>query len=237
MTDPDNPGLKAARSRYARSSALLAERAGRLDAAAMMAVLRDHGEAGARPDWHPRAVRGVDICAHAGEKDRLAQSVGSLVCDLRDGAAVHWVTGTSAPCTGIFKPVFMDTGLPDLGPQPGDEHDPATLWWRHETLHRALLRRDGPWWEFAEERDTLEQSFIGRAEAALAADTAERKRVSEQCWQEATAAETRWLNALEGSAVLPIRPTAYLRSWDKHDGLAGMAAPAAGRVAAITPPD
>jgi dipeptidase len=225
VTDPDNPGLAVARSRCARSTSLLAERAGRLDVLALMAVLRDHGEDGARRDWHPQDVRGATICMHAGDGRRGGQSAGSLVCDLRDGAAVHWVTGTSAPCTSLFKPVFIDAGLPDLGPQPGDRHDPATLWWRHEMLHRALLRGDAPWPGFAAERDALERGFAARAEAVLAGNTADRRHVTETCWREAAAAEARWLRALQGCNAGSMRRPAYLRSWEKHDGLAGIQAP------------
>jgi hypothetical protein len=209
--------LAVARSRCARSAALLADCVGRLDAAAMMAVLRDHGEAGAHAGWHPRQVRGGTICMHAGAGRRTGQSVAALVCDLRDNAAVHWVTGTSAPCTSIFKPVFFDSGLPDLGPQPGDRDDRATLWWRHEALHRARLGADGPWPGFAAERDALERTFIARAGAALAATTAERRRVTLACWREAAAAEARWLAAVPAA---PARRGPYLRSWAKHDGLA-----------------
>jgi secernin len=227
MTDPHHSGLEVARSRYARSTSGLAERAGRLDAAAMMALLRDHGEDGTRPHWHPEDVVGGTICMHAGDGRRRSQSVGSLVCDLRDGAAVHWVTGTAGPCTGIFKPVFIDAGLPDLGPQPGDLHDPATLWWQHEVLHRAMLRSDGPWSKFAEERDALERTFMARAEAALSADTQQRRSVTQQCWREAIEAERRWLDSLKGRNAPSMRRRAYLRSWEKHDALACMAASAA----------
>jgi hypothetical protein len=56
---------------------------------------------------------------------------------------VYFVTGTAAPCTSIFKPVWLDVGIPDLGPQPAGTYDPATLFWQHERLHRATMQDYG----------------------------------------------------------------------------------------------
>jgi secernin len=220
VANQENPGLGVARDRQGRASERLARHAGRIDATAMMAILRDHGADGERADWHPQDVAGGTICMHAGDDRRRGQSVGSLVSDLRDGGSIHWVTGTAAPCTGIFKPVFLDSGLADTGPRPGDRYDERTLWWRHEALHRALLRGDGAWAAFAAERDAMERDFAVRAAAALAADTATRSRVSEACWREAAAAETRWLRAAAGRNTPSSRRGTYLRSWDRHDRLA-----------------
>lgn len=40
---------------------------------------------------------------------------------------------------GAFKPVWLDPGLPDLGPEPGRYYDDASLWWRHKRPHRGVL--------------------------------------------------------------------------------------------------
>ncbi|MCC6717041.1 MAG: C69 family dipeptidase, partial [Acetobacteraceae bacterium] len=142
VTNPDNPGLSGAIGRCARATQLLARQSGRIDPAAMMKNLRDHGAAAeGNAGFHPQQIDGVTICMHAADGTRRGQSVAAMVSDLGEtgdgkAGAVHWVTGTSAPCTSIFKPVFLDAGLPAQGPRPGDRHDPATLWWRHEQLHR-----------------------------------------------------------------------------------------------------
>jgi len=49
------------------------------------------------------------------------------------------LTATSAPCTSIFKPVWLDSGLPSLGPLPTAIFTEGAFWWQHETLHRAIL--------------------------------------------------------------------------------------------------
>ena len=65
------------------------------------------------------------------------------------------------PCTSVFKPVWLGTDLPDTGPTPVGSYDEATLFWRHETLHRATLRdyatRSAL---YRDEREGLERRFI-----------------------------------------------------------------------------
>src|SRR6185437_9786522 len=92
------------------------------------------------PDWHPQNAPLRTVCMHASDADRGGQTVNSMVSELRGGSAVHWVTGTSAPCLSVFKPVLPGVALPPQGPRPTDRCDPATLWWRHEQAHRGMLR-------------------------------------------------------------------------------------------------
>ena len=156
---------------------------------------------------------------HAADGPRRGQSVGSRVSDLRGTGALHWVTGTSAPCTSVFKPVFVADGLPEQGAIPGDGFDGETLWWRHEVLHRALLT-DYPaaMAEIGPERDALEAGFIARMAPLIAAPGAERHRAVAACWREAAAAEAGWLRRIAGRAA-PRR--SYLGAWRRHDRLAG----------------
>lgn len=226
VTDPDNPGLAGARSRCTRATSLLARHEGAIDSLRMMANLRDHGAAAeGRPAWHPQELTGPTICMHAGDGSRRGQSVGALVSDLRDSGAVHWVTGSSAPCMSVFKPVFMDAKLPAHGAIPGDRADAATLWWRHERLHRGALLGDyaGLMAEIASGRDALEARFRDQVEAVIggsgAAAIRARQRVVLQCWREAERAEARWLRRLPRFTATTIRP-AYRRAWDRFDSLA-----------------
>lgn len=222
----ENPGLSGARGRCARATELLGRQEGRIDAAAMMANLRDHGGvAEGRADFHPHQIERVTICMHAGDGTRRGQSVGAMVSDLRAGGAVHWMTGTSAPCTSVFKPVFVDAGLPPQGRLPGDRNDPETLWWRHEALHRAMVQGDyaaAMVW-FRPERDALEAEFRARAEEVMALPgiegTKARRRVAEACWEEAAVAEAKWLARAGKLACSDVRP-AYRRAWSRFDKLA-----------------
>ena len=104
----------------------------------MMAILRNHKKPGVDPSytWLNGAMSAP--CMHAGGLATGSQTTGSWVSELTPNQCRHWVTGTAAPCTSLFKPVAVDQHL-DLGPRPEDRFDPATLWWRHEVLHRAVM--------------------------------------------------------------------------------------------------
>jgi secernin len=116
-----------------------AERAGGV--ADMMALLRDHD--GEQPAYSP--LRGaLAPCAHAGGLVVNTQTTASWVSELTPGSLRHWATGTAAPCTSPFKPVAVHEPVA-LGPEPTDRADGASLWWRHERLHRRALRDPRRW--------------------------------------------------------------------------------------------
>lgn len=212
VTNPENPGVAGARARCGRSSGRLAKAAGRLDVAGMMAILRDHGSDS--PIGHPQDIAGGSVCMHAADGARRGQSVGSLVSAIGAGSALHWVTGSAAPCTAVFKPVVLADGLPEQGVRPGDQYEPESLWWAHEALHRALLTDYAAAMpDFSSERDALESGFIARMASPDAVVVA-------QCWREAAAFEADWLRRLQGRDRL--RP-AYRASWARFDRLAGAA--------------
>ena len=218
VTNLENPGLAGAQQRCTRSSELLTADAGRLTPAHMMAILRDHGRT-TGPDFHPQDIIGRSVCAHGSTARGGGNSVSSLVSDLRADGAVHWVTGTSAPCLSIFKPVFFQDGLPDQGPMPGDKFDGETLWWRHEALHRAALADYSDFMAgFAPVRDALEASFAVRIEAVRGERSAVRRRVVDECWREAAQFEAQWLSRAQGRSKLR---SAYRAGWMHHDRLAG----------------
>jgi secernin len=98
-------------------------------------------------------------CVHAGGLAAGSESVASWVADLSAGGSTHWVTATSAPCTGLFKPVTVDHPV-DLGPQPTGTFAPETLWWSHERLHRRVLKDPHLYGSFVPERDDVEHRWL-----------------------------------------------------------------------------
>ncbi len=198
------------------SDALVADR-GNLDVTAAMRLLRDHGE-DAGPDWTPaRGVTGQTVCAHAGFGPiRVAQSTGSMVSHVTADDITVWLTGTSAPCTSVFKPVWFEGGLPEQ-PRPGKRFDQQSMWWRHELLHRASLRNyPGRMASYGKLRDDLEAEFLAGAE------TRDRAAFTRQCFEAADAAEREWLDAAR-DVPAAATPRLYRRAWQKWDRLAGMA--------------
>lgn len=212
LIDEARDAVSFGRGRCARGQALMDRAGDALTPAAMMAILRDHGEAG---DWTPANTVGRTICMHAAQGPRRSQSVASMVSEVGADRAVHWVTATSAPCTSLFKPVLFAAGAPPVGPGPTDHYDDQSLWWRHERLHRALLADHAAGMALiAAERDALEAGFRVRIDGAD-----DLKSAVAACWREAGEAEVRWAAALQ-----PARPggSAYARSWGRLNGVAGM---------------
>ncbi|MGC1375760.1 MAG: C69 family dipeptidase [Anaerolineales bacterium] len=206
-------------SRQCRVTDLLSARRGGITAANMMAYLRDHGS-DAKPNWTPTlGLTNSDICMHAGFGPvRNGQSVGSMVSRLTPETQTHWLTGTSAPCTSIFKPVWLDGGLPDIGLTPQGKHDSATIWWQHENLHRAVLRdyatRIGV---YQAERDALESEFVRAEQEMRTRSAAERAAFTAHCFASAAEAESGWLERVQAAPVSKNLPVLFKAAWKKHN--------------------
>jgi dipeptidase len=213
------------RQRCQRSQQLLKAK-GREDSIfAVIATLRDHGEnveaGGFKPD---RGLFNYDICAHAGFGPvRATQTTGSLVAYMHPQHPVYFMTGTAAPCTSIFKPVWVDAGIPDLGPQPTGTYDPAALFWQHERLHRLTMQDYSRRLElYREERDQLEARFVRGALELASAPGDERLAFSKRCFDEARAAEELWLERVSKAAGSSRLSWHYNRAWKQFNQQAEM---------------
>ena len=120
---------------------------------------------------------------------------------------MHWVTGTSAPCTSVFKPVRV-ADRPEVDPEaaPDNTYDPAYRWWRHERLHRLALRdHAASLARFVAERDRMEAAWIADPPPA------------EEAFETADAAEERWLADLRAADLPDRRPAWLRRQWNRTD--------------------
>lgn len=153
--------FSASRRRRGRSAELVNAGKGSLTVSTAVRILRDHHDQDYRPAAH---FLGNRICAHAANKlaRNATQATGSLIARLSADHHTYFATGTSAPCTGIFKPIwFNQNTLPDMGPAPDAKYDSESLWWSHEKLHRAvLLDFSDRVRTFKKERDEMEQAWI-----------------------------------------------------------------------------
>ena len=212
--------FSASRKRQACTMNLLRSAHGKLNVSGAIKILRDHGGDTYRPDSHLWYDR---LCAHAANPITRfgVQSTGSMVAHLRGDQHTYWATGTSAPCTGIFKPLWFENDVvPDIGPLPTGKYDPSSLWWCHEKLHRLVLA------DYAQRinmyhdaRDKLEAHFQDRTLNAL----------PEACWQisqtafrDSRAATLDWIESVQ---TLPIkqRTRTYYRSfWQRQNKKAGL---------------
>ena len=201
----------------------LRARKGSLKVQDMMTFLRSHGDSDGQPYRLDRSLTGSVVCMHASLGPvRCSQTVGSMVSKLHpDGLSTHWLTGTSAPCTGIFKPMWMDA-MPDVGKTPAGSYDDASLFWQHETLHREVLRAyDARLAAYSSERDELEAKFLRETEAALDADVYQRKEHTGRCFAAARQAEVEWLEKVR--QVPPARQRAmYSLAWQQFNRQAAL---------------
>lgn len=196
----------------------------------MTRYLRDHGSAGGDPLWNPSKGR-FSVCAHAVEPVVCrSQSTASLVAHLRADWPTYWMTGTSAPCTGMFKPFHLGP-LPDEIGRPTARFDDRSLWWSHERLHRAVLvdyvlRMP----LYQHERDGLEAAFLAE-EADLYQRTqsgtpAEKGKAfagfDRLCFDRACVATRQWTDRVMAAPAQGRLPIIYRRFWQKQNRLAGL---------------
>ena len=212
--------FSACRDRQHRSLGLIREgepeEGGRgMDVPSAQEVLRDHQGNEYLPDRH---LLGDRLCAHAANRltRNATQSTGSFVAHLKTELNTFWATGTSAPCTGIFKPVwFGPIPLPDIGPTPEGTFHPDSLWWHHERLHRSVLL-DYPTRikAYREERDALEREFLGKVDQALPAQQSE---LTETAFTEARNATERWTEQVRGLPIKGRPRWNYRRYWRRQN--------------------
>lgn len=186
----------------------------------MFTLLRHHrgdGINGSQPT-------GADVCMHASFGPiRGSQTTGSMVARITPEGTTFWVTGTSAPCTSIFKPIWMDAGLPAMGANAGKMYDQNNLWWRHETLHRLILQDyENRQPVLLTERDRLEEQFLARARSLSFADSDGRLAFSQQCFNQARDVTDGWVNVISAMPASKKGSPLYSSAWRQWNRKAKM---------------
>jgi dipeptidase len=190
----------------------------------MMAVLRTHNEP-AHGEFTPgRGLMGADVCMHAGWGPiRTSQSAGSMVSEISDKGNLHWLTGTAAPCTSTFKPVWIEAGIPESVKSPSARYDESVMFWRHEVLHREILKdyaaRIIP---LTQERDAVETKFLIESQQVRQASAEKKKVFSSQCFAEVDACEVDWLRNVREIPVKAKNSFYYTAAWKALNKAAGL---------------
>lgn len=194
-SEPVYTRFSDARRRQSCTMQQLFAHKGEIDAGMMMSLLRNHNEHN-DPKWSPdQGITGADVCMHAGWGPiRGSQTTGSMVSQLDRSDTVHWMTGSSAPCTSIFKPVWIDCGIPLEEPSPKGIFDQNTLYWRHEKLHRTILR-DYPTGIaiVKNDQELFEKAMLKEITQNLTASYNQRKGISQRFFSDAADLEEKWL--------------------------------------------
>ncbi len=148
------------RDRRTTTYGWLQEHKGEITVEGIMGLLRSHRSA----DFSPQKGSMRDVCMHYGGLTRPSQTASSQISVLSTKPMVSWFTATSTPCLSVFKPVYFEGGLPDLG-SPADRYDPESYWWRFEAFHRRFQTDYRKYIEaFSEERDTLQKEILRQEE-------------------------------------------------------------------------
>lgn len=152
------PYLAGAASRRQRGEAGLA-RMTHGSFAGFAAQLRQHGH----DSDDPAAGSNADVCMHAAGFIRRHQTTGSMIVRLHARGPVALVTGTSAPCLSIFRPVAFEGAYSVL--TPASHQVSAPLWRRHEWLHRRALADAALRERLRATRDAVEQQVFALLQA------------------------------------------------------------------------
>lgn len=209
----------AGRHRSQCTMATLTENIGRIDVPLAMQILKDHGK-GEEGSWIPgKGLFGAEVCMHASMGIvRGSQTTGSMISHLKPDRDIHWVTGSSAPCTSIFKPVWLDAGLPDMGRSLTGTYDESTYWWRHESLHREVLRDYSTRIvEVASRLGHLENGFLKEIYQDNQKSLESRQALTQQCFSIAEQEETKLLEMVKQLPIHHNRPLLDKIAWKKFD--------------------
>lgn len=215
--------FSASRKRKECSSNLINSRIGKVSIKEAFRILRDHGEGGYSPDSH---FLGNRICAHAANSlsRNATQTTGSIVARLKPDDTTCWATGTSAPCTSIFKPVwFNGEVIPEVSRGLDGKFNPETLWWRHELLHREiLLDYETRIRLIIGERDEIEDFFVKNSVSVTSVKSFD---FTLSAFKQAHEMTGGWL---EGIKAVPVkrRPNyIYRKYWESQNRKAGIGLP------------
>ncbi len=186
-------------------------------------ILRDHGGEEYSPDSH---FLGNRICAHAANSlsRNATQATGSIVAHLKPDDTNCWVTGTSAPCTSIFKPVwFNGEVIPEVSSGLYGKFNPETLWWRHEILHREILLDYETRIRFiSRERDELEDSFIKNSSGVASGKSFD---LTLSAFKQAHEMTGRWIKSINSVPVKSRPNYIYRKYWEAQNRKAGISLP------------
>jgi dipeptidase len=176
----------------------------------LFAILRDHGPDQSVPhySWINSGLNAP--CVHGGGLIASSQTTASWVADLRAGHCLHWVTGTSSPCAGLFKPVRVEDPI-SVGPVPTDRADTESLWWRHERFCRRVISNPAELTPiFEKERDRVEERWLANPPD------------SRDAFGEGDALLAQWTNVVSAHKAADTRPWWVQSYWRRRNRWAGL---------------
>ncbi len=120
--------------RRSSSGSVLEKEKGNITVDTMKKALRSHEGCMDGRVFTKGSVRSV--CMHAGGLIG-DQTTGSYIASIKKKNSSYLVTGASAPCISVFKPVLVNDRPPVFS--EGDEEKAVDYWMKREKLHRFLM--------------------------------------------------------------------------------------------------
>ncbi len=204
----------ASMERESAAMARLRSRRGEISVRDMADTLRDVGE-----DYEVgRDDRPTRICMHAGpHESRFWHATGAMVTEAGEEGVTVWMTATSATDLSVFKPLFFDAAMPEIGPAPSGTYTAGSLWWEHERLHRrAMADYKALKPDIRGAFDALEEEFFREAPSVQRGSAALKSEFVADCWRRSWDATKLWIDRLENRNYF-IQDPAYRAMWDRFN--------------------
>ncbi len=97
-----------------------------------------------------------------------------------------------------FKPVWIDSGVPDSGPDPDGKYNADTLWWQGEELHRRVMMNYPERIKLVTQgRDELERDFINETNKIAMLDMTQRSLFSKTCFKKSNELRLRQIEEID----------------------------------------
>ncbi|MBM3137843.1 MAG: peptidase U34 [Chloroflexi bacterium] len=194
-----------------------------MDFQSLINLLRLHDPEG--NSWRPdRSLTEWTVCVHKGFGPiRASQTTGSMVSRLSLEGDLHFLTGTSAPCTSLFKPVWLDLALPNIGePHPKNKYDERTMWWRHERVHRKMLENFGDYHAaYQVERNQIEEELISKSMEAIAGPTSIRQKIENEGFTSSETLDNKFMDEFKSNPSPDDQFLLHRIEWKGHNLKAG----------------
>jgi len=192
---------------------------------AMITNLRHHrhnpGSEYSKSSQNERFARGSnhDICMHGAGLTRPSQTCGSMVAALSSKQGVVkqaetqiMLTGTSAPCLSLFKPVSFGFEASSSMEYTSQMTEHESLWYQYEWVHRRALKDMVFYQELIASRNALESKLMAVYTEKLS--LAEANKLAKE-WHESWHQKAKKLKAPLHYSIL----NAYDRYWRKLNRL------------------
>jgi len=215
-----------AKDRQQCITSFLLKNKGKITPNDVMSVFRKHNiTPEEEKKWSASKAKAKSPCQHHTRLTVPDQTIGTHVAHLKKNVQIHWVTGSSAPCTSIFKPIFLPKPGLVVNLRLGDEiYNPESLWWHHEKLHRLVLQDYRKRLNsYQEERDSMEKQFQKKVNDILAnipstptdEDLKKMKKVTKDAFEISRKKTEEWINKVQALPFEKKASSFYLRRWNR----------------------